>query len=218
MSNSDSENSQDDQKAKKKNYDYLLKIVLVGEPNIGKTSLLVRYMRGDFEDSAKQKVINQDFLEKIIDYDGLKLRVQVWDTAGQEKFRAITSSYYRKADGVIICFAIDNQKTFEAANNWVDEILKYGEANVDRKLVGLRTDLKKDVDSAAIEKLAKDLSLPYEETSAKDNINVEKCFADLISTILERRVGKANTMNNGKRVKKNPKNQNNKGNKGGCNI
>jgi len=100
------------------------------------------------------------------------------------------------------------------------KILKYGEANVDRKLVGLRSDLKKDVDFAAIDKLAKDLSLPYEETSAKDNINVDKCFSDLISTILERRVGKASTTNNGRRVKANKPNSKGKDKTGGggCNI
>jgi Ras-related protein Rab-1A len=165
-------------------YDYLFKFVLIGDSGVGKTSTMVRFFDDTF-DSRIPSSMGVDFryctlmsqrpITKIC-------KVQVWDTAGQEKFRAISAQYYRGAHGVILVFDITNRDTFAHIPDWVDQVRKYNKMNATILLVGNKCDLKsfRQVSEEEAKKLAADLELTYIETSAKDAHNIEHAFATLL--------------------------------------
>jgi len=180
--------------AEKKKYDFQVKIVMVGDVGAGKTSFLNRYIDDKFIDEDNTAV-PAEFVrlvrkEKFIDYHGKTIRAQLWDPAGQEKFRAITSSFFKKADGVMLCFPLDDAEKFSNLINWQDEILKYAESNVDKKIVGMKCDMPgRSVTADQITKLASEMNAPWIETSSKDGTNVHRCVQDFIDLIMERKVG-----------------------------
>ena len=102
-------------------YDYLFKILITGDPSIGKSSLLLRYIDDAFPESYLS-TIGVDFKIKNETIDNNKIKLQIWDTAGQERFRTITNSYYRNVNGIVIMYAIDNLKSFLDAKLWFEEV------------------------------------------------------------------------------------------------
>ena len=130
-------------------YDYLFKFLLVGDSGAGKSCLLLRFTDDTYTE-AYISTIGIDFKIRTIDLDGKITKMQMWDTAGQERFRTITSSYYRGAHGIIIVYDVTNQTSFNNVKDWLREIDQYACANVNRILVGTKSDLttKKVVDFA----------------------------------------------------------------------
>ena len=116
------------------------------------------------------------------------IKLQIWDTAGQEKFRTITSSYYRGAHGVIVVYDVTNRESFNNVKNWMGEITRYASENVNRVLVGNKCDIdsKKAVTTEEGKELADSLGIPFMETSAKTSINVEQSFLRMASEIKSR--------------------------------
>ncbi|RVE65193.1 hypothetical protein OJAV_G00134130 [Oryzias javanicus] len=168
-------------------YDYLFKLLLIGDSGVGKSCLLLRFADDTYTESYIS-TIGVDFKIRTIDMDGKTVKLQIWDTAGQERFRTITSSYYRGAHGIIIVYDVTEQESFNNVRQWLDEIDRYACENVSRLLVGNKSDLvgKKVVDAATAQDLASSLKIPFLETSAKSSDNVEKAFLTMASEIHKR--------------------------------
>ena len=162
----------------------IYKILLIGDANTGKTSILNVYKNDMFYDN-EVSTIGVEFMIKYIDFNGEKLKLQIWDTAGQERFKSITSSYYRGSDGVIIIFDISNRQSFINIKKWIQEIDKYTDNNLQKILIGNKFDLnyKRKVSYEESVEFANSLGINYIETSAKDNINIENIFTYLVKNI-----------------------------------
>ncbi|KAK5869210.1 hypothetical protein PBY51_010158 [Eleginops maclovinus] len=168
-------------------YDYLFKLLLIGDSGVGKSCLLLRFADDTYTESYIS-TIGVDFKIRTIDMDGKTVKLQIWDTAGQERFRTITSSYYRGAHGIIIVYDVTEQESFNNVKQWLEEINRYACENVSRLLVGNKSDLisKKVVDLSTGQDLASSLKIPFLETSAKSSDNVERAFLTMASEIHKR--------------------------------
>ncbi len=159
------------------------KIILVGNSTVGKTSILYRFMDNKFN-SKGAMTIGVDFGVKHVDIDdNTKVKLQIWDTSGQEKFRSITRSYYRGSDGIIVVFDLSNLTSFIDIRTWINSIIEF----VPDKpiiLVGNKCDLLKKVTKGHILDMMKDLNvIDYVETSAKNNINIQTVFDKISRSI-----------------------------------
>ncbi|KAK6295734.1 hypothetical protein J4Q44_G00334470 [Coregonus suidteri] len=176
-------------------YDYLFKLLLIGDSGVGKSCLLLRFADDTYTESYIS-TIGVDFKIRTIEMDGKTVKLQIWDTAGQERFRTITSSYYRGAHGIIIVYDVTDQESFNNVKQWLEEIDRYACENVSKLLVGNKCDLvsKKVVDYATGQEFALSLKIPFLETSAKNADNVEKSFLTMASEI-QKRVGSDGVQN-----------------------
>ncbi|PAA72475.1 hypothetical protein BOX15_Mlig021038g1 [Macrostomum lignano] len=168
-------------------YDYLFKLLLIGDSGVGKSCLLLRFADDTYTESYIS-TIGVDFKIRTIELDGKTIKLQIWDTAGQERFRTITSSYYRGAHGIIVVYDCTDQESFNNVKNWLQEIDKYASENVNKLLVGNKCDLtsKKVVDFATAKEYADKLGIVFLETSAKNATNVEQAFMSMASEIKSR--------------------------------
>jgi len=165
-------------------YDYLFKLLLIGDSGVGKSCLLLRFADHTYTESYIS-TIGVDFKIRTIDLDGKIIKLQIWDTAGQERFRTITSSYYRGAHGIIVVYDVTDIESFNNVKQWLNEIDRYACENVNKLLVGNKCDLvhKKAVDYETAKEFADKLSIPFLETSAKAATNVEKAFLTMAAEI-----------------------------------
>lgn len=167
-------------------YDYLYKIVLIGDSGVGKSSLLSRFTRNEFDLESKS-TIGVEFATRSIVVDGKVIKAQVWDTAGQERYRAITSAYYRGAVGAILVYDLSKQKTFENVGRWLLEVREHAESSIVTMLVGNKCDLRHlravPVDEA--KRYASESGLSFIEASALDSTNVEEAFTQTIKKVHE---------------------------------
>uniref|UniRef100_A0A8C2LQP4 RAB43, member RAS oncogene family n=1 Tax=Cricetulus griseus TaxID=10029 RepID=A0A8C2LQP4_CRIGR len=116
-------------------YDFLFKLVLVGDASVGKTCVVQRFKTGVF--SARQgSTIGVDFTMKTLEIQGKRVKLQIWDTAGQERFRTITQSYYRSANGAILAYDITKRSTFLSVPHWIEDVRKYAGSNIVQLLIG----------------------------------------------------------------------------------
>ncbi|AGO11490.1 AaceriABR220Wp [[Ashbya] aceris (nom. inval.)] len=167
-------------------YDYLFKLLLIGDSGVGKSCLLLRFADDTYTNDYIS-TIGVDFKIKTVELDGKTVKLQIWDTAGQERFRTITSSYYRGAHGIIIVYDVTDQESFNNMKTWLQEIDRYGTAGVVKLLVGNKNDLKdkKVVDFEVAREFADSLNIPVLETSALDSSNVEEAFLTMARQIKE---------------------------------
>lgn len=132
--------------AKKEGYDWLAKMLIIGDSGVGKTNILLRFCENNFLTSHLTTIGNSilnpgiDFKIKTIEIDGKKIRMQIWDTAGQERFKTITQTYYKGAMGIIMTYAVNDRDTFAAIENWIKQIKMHASDNVIRILVGNKSD------------------------------------------------------------------------------
>lgn len=166
-------------------YDYLFKLIVIGDTNTGKSCVLSRFTDDAFSNNFIS-TIGVDFKVKTINIDNKLIKIQCWDTAGQCRFRTITNSYYRGANGVIITYDITNKKSFDNIESWLTDVDKFSSDSAIRMLVGTKTDLteKREVAIEEVELLATKLNISYIETSAKENINIEDIFINLSTELL----------------------------------
>ncbi|KAG8005659.1 Ras-related protein Rab-19 [Nibea albiflora] len=169
-------------------FDFLFKIILIGDSNVGKTCVVQNFKSGFFSEK-QQNTIGVDFSVRTMDIEGKKVKMQVWDTAGQERFRTITQSYYRSAHGAIIAYDITRRPTFDSVAHWIKEVELYGATNVVLVLIGNKCDLEQErqvlFEEACI--LAKETGvLAALETSAKVSQNVEEAFMMMARELLAR--------------------------------
>lgn len=168
-------------------YDYLFKLLLIGDSGVGKSCLLLRFADDTYTESYIS-TIGVDFKIRTIELDGKTIKLQIWDTAGQERFRTITSSYYRGAHGIIVVYDVTDQESFNNVKQWLQEIDRYASENVNKLLVGNKCDLttKKVVDFTTAKEYADQLGIPFLETSAKNATNVEQAFMTMAAEIKNR--------------------------------
>ena len=166
-------------------YDYVLKIILVGDSGIGKSSLMLRFVDNMYTDTYIS-TIGVDFKTRIVPYRGKKIKLQIWDTAGQERFRNIVSSYYRTVHGILLTYDITQRSSFQHLQQyWMKDIIKYTDASI--MIVGTKSDLSKsrEVRSETAAEYAMQCGAAYMETSAQSTVNVEKVFTDLVAKIMD---------------------------------
>uniref|UniRef100_A0A0E0MS70 GTP-binding protein n=2 Tax=Oryza TaxID=4527 RepID=A0A0E0MS70_ORYRU len=168
-------------------YDYLFKLLLIGDSGVGKSCLLLRFADDSYLDSYIS-TIGVDFKIRTVEQDGKTIKLQIWDTAGQERFRTITSSYYRGAHGIIIVYDVTDQESFNNVKQWLNEIDRYASDNVNKLLVGNKSDLtaNKVVSSETAKAFADEMGIPFMETSAKNATNVEQAFMAMAASIKDR--------------------------------
>jgi len=180
-------------------YDYLFKLLLIGDSGVGKSCLLLRFADDTYTESYIS-TIGVDFKIRTIELEGKTIKLQIWDTAGQERFRTITSSYYRGAHGIIVVYDVTDQVSFNNVKQWLQEIDRYACENVNKLLVGNKCDLttKKVVDYNAAKEFADSLGIPFLETSAKNSTNVESAFLTMAGEIKKRLGGDSKPADDGK--------------------
>jgi len=168
-------------------YDYLFKLLLIGDSGVGKSCLLLRFADDTYTESYIS-TIGVDFKIRTIDLDAKTIKLQIWDTAGQERFRTITSSYYRGAHGIIVVYDTTDLESFNNVKQWLHEIDRYASENVNKLLVGNKSDLtsKRAVSFDQAKEFADSLGIEFIETSAKNSTNVEKAFMMMASQIKAR--------------------------------
>ncbi|CDJ56879.1 RAS small GTpase, putative [Eimeria maxima] len=171
----------------KPEYDFLFKLLLIGDSGVGKSCLLLRFADDTYTESYIS-TIGVDFKIRTIDLDGKTVKLQIWDTAGQERFRTITSSYYRGAHGIVVVYDVTDRESFSNVKNWMHEIERYATEGVSKLLVGNKSDLtaKKVVSYEEGKELADACNIRFIETSAKNAQNVEEAFHIMASEIKAR--------------------------------
>ncbi|KAI8566894.1 ras-related protein RABA5e-like [Rhododendron vialii] len=164
--------------------EYLFKVVIIGDSAVGKSNLLSRYARNEFNLHSKA-TIGVEFQTQSMEIDGKEVKAQIWDTAGQERFRAVTSAYYRGAVGALIVYDISRRTTFESVERWLEELKTHSDTTVARMLVGNKCDLEniRDISVDEGKSLAEAEGLFFMETSALDSTNVQKAFEIVIKEI-----------------------------------
>ena len=169
----------------------IYKIVVVGESNSGKTNIITKYCKNEF-DEVSRPTIGVEFFQKDLKvmnncktFDSVK--IQIWDTAGQERFRGMSNSYYRKASGVLLVFDLTNNFSFQNLEKWVAEIYLYCETMVEIILIGNKKDLvtNREIKLEEAQEFVRKHNFTYFETSAKDNSDqsIEHAFLDLAHRI-----------------------------------
>ncbi|KAJ7494501.1 ras family-domain-containing protein [Mycena galericulata] len=176
------------------NYDYLFKVVLIGDSGVGKSGLkitpdganavLSRFTRNEFNLESKS-TIGVEFATRSIDVDGKTVKAQIWDTAGQERYRAITSAYYRGAVGALLVYDIAKHATYVNVTRWLKELRDHADSNIVIMLVGNKSDLKhlRAVPTDEAKTFSTENGLSFIETSALDASNVEGAFQTILTDI-----------------------------------
>ncbi|KAH9324525.1 hypothetical protein KI387_004703 [Taxus chinensis] len=165
-------------------YDYLFKVVLIGDSGVGKSNLLSRFSRNEFSLDSKS-TIGVEFATRTIQIDGKTIKAQIWDTAGQERYRAITSAYYRGALGALLVYDITKNSSFDNVRRWLRELRDHADSNIVILMVGNKSDLNhlRDVSSDDAHILAEKEGLSFIETSALQSTNVEKAFQSVLTEV-----------------------------------
>ena len=179
--------------------DCVYKVLLLGDTTVGKTCFLMKYTDKTFQD-VHISTIGLDYRLKSMKLkNGKNVKLQIWDTAGQDRFRAITKNYYKGANGIILIYDVTNSKTYDNVKTWVSQIREEASPNTIVYLCGNKIDME-DLRILKTEdgvKLAEEFGFPFKETSAKEGININETFEDLIERIdtvyskLENNGGKA---------------------------
>ena len=185
-------------------YDYLFKLLLIGNSSVGKSSLLFRFVENVWDDNFVP-TIGVDFVRNIyliylyilqklktLEVNGKKVKLQIWDTAGQERFKNITASYYRGGNGVLVVYDITDRDSFENLNSWLIEIEKNANKNVYKLLIGNKCDLedKRKVTYQEGKDFATSNGMQFIETSAKNDTKVKDAFELLTQEIIKASITK----------------------------
>ncbi|EYU19954.1 hypothetical protein ABFS82_06G072500 [Erythranthe guttata] len=167
-------------------YDYLFKIVLIGDSGVGKSNILSRFTRNEFCLESKS-TIGVEFATRTLQVEGKTVKAQIWDTAGQERYRAITSAYYRGAVGALVVYDITKRQTFENVQRWLRELRDHADSNIVIMLAGNKTDLNhlRVVAERDAQLFAEKEGLSFLETSALEALNVEKAFQTILLDIYQ---------------------------------
>lgn len=174
----------DDEEEQEEFHHIQVKVLMVGDSGVGKTSLLLRYDGDNFQESYIT-TIGIDFKTKFLNVGDKRVRLQIWDTAGQERFRTITTSYFRGAQGILLCFDVDNRDSFNSIGSWLEQINSHADQNVCVIICATKCDAEREVTEEQGQALADKHGFTYIECSAKANINVVAAFEAIAHEIVE---------------------------------
>lgn len=165
-------------------YNFVFKVVLIGESGVGKSNLLSRFTKDKFSHDSRT-TIGVEFSTRTVQLCGLTIKAQIWDTAGLERYRAITSAYYRGAVGALLVYDITNHLTYESLEQWLKELYDHAAPHIVVMLVGNKTDQKSEraVSIEEAKSFAEKKGLLFLETSALDSTNVELAFHNVLAEI-----------------------------------
>jgi len=165
---------------------YSFTVMLLGDSCTGKTCLLIRYKDGTFMNNNFISTVGIDYRNKLVEVDKYRVKLQIYDTAGQERFRSITSSYYRDADALLLTYDVTNRLSFENIRNWLAQVKEYAKPTVQIILVGNKIDLasQRKIKAEEARQLAQAYAIPYIETSAKNGHNVSEAFNELARRLI----------------------------------
>ena len=165
--------------------DIYLKILLIGDTSVGKTSILCKYIDDEFSDTYLS-TIGIEFKIKSLIINGKKVLLRIWDTSGQERYRSITQNFYRNANGILFIFDITKKETFDNIKIWLTDSENCEDNKVAKMLIGNKIDLenKRKIDNETIKKFAEKKEMKYFEASAKEGINIDNIFRELAELIL----------------------------------
>ena len=166
-------------------YSYLFKYIIIGDTGVGKSCLLLQYTDKRFRHDH-DLTIGVEFGSRLMRVNGTDIKLQIWDTAGQESFRSITRSYYRGAACALLVYDVTRRETFTHLENWLEDAIENGNSEMTIALVGNKSDLdqKRNVSYEEGERFAKAHNLVFIETSAKLSTNVEEAFSVAAENIL----------------------------------
>ncbi|TDH11436.1 hypothetical protein EPR50_G00060650 [Perca flavescens] len=165
-------------------YNFVFKVVLIGESGVGKSNLLSRFTKNEFSHDSRT-TIGVEFSTRTVQLSGFTIKAQIWDTAGLERYRAITSAYYRGAVGALLVYDITKHLTYESVERWLKELYDHADPHIVVMLVGNKTDLESErsVPNEEAKDYAEKNGLLYLETSALESTNVEAAFNTVLSEI-----------------------------------
>ncbi|XP_040020467.1 ras-related protein Rab-25b [Gasterosteus aculeatus] len=165
-------------------YNFVFKVVLIGESGVGKSNLLSRFTKNEFSHDSRT-TIGVEFSTRTTQLSGFTIKAQIWDTAGLERYRAITSAYYRGAVGALLVYDITKHLTYESVERWLKELYDHADPHIVVMLVGNKSDLESEraVPNEEAKDFAEKNGLLFLETSALESTNVEAAFNDVLSEI-----------------------------------
>ena len=165
-------------------YKMIFKVVIVGDSGVGKTNILLRYLKNEFNEESKATV-GVEFGTKKMRIDNSNIKVQIWDTAGQERYRSITSAYYRGAHGALVVYDITSKKSFDSVEKWVNDLKTNGEPKMVIMVIGNKADKEEERIIAKVDGEAKSQrnNVAFLETSALTAENIEQAFEEVIQKL-----------------------------------
>ena len=193
-----------------KEYDYLFKLLLIGDSGVGKSSLTLRFVDYTWDESF-EPTIGVDFVRKFniiifqkivtLDIKGKIAKLKIWDTSGQERFRSITTSYYKVPHGILVVYDITKRESFKNLNYWLSQIEQYSNNNILKLLIGNKCDLesKREVSFQEGKEFAEKNGMKFIETSAKTDQKVSEAFESFVDDFIrsmEKKLNKSNEENN----------------------
>ncbi|CAF3024419.1 unnamed protein product [Rotaria socialis] len=173
-------------------YDFIFKLVLIGDSSVGKSNLLLRFTRNEFRLDT-QSTIGVEFAYKQVLIEGKKIKTQVWDTAGQERFKTVIPQFYRGSEGALAVFDLTKPESFDHIITWIEELHRHTPSDVPIVLVGNKSDLvdQRKISREQATRLAEQLNISYLETSALTSSNVEQAFLTIVNSIFYKKMPKA---------------------------
>ena len=165
-------------------YEFMFKVVLVGDMSVGKTNIIAKYLKNDFSEDYKT-TIGVEFHSKIAKVEGHVVKAQIWDTCGQERFKSITDSYYKGAKGAFVVYDITRKNTFESVDSWISALRSAADKNLNIIIIGNKSDLEdqRQVETEQGEEKAQNNEAAFLETSAYSGDNIDKAFDNMITDV-----------------------------------
>ena len=165
-------------------YEFMFKVVLVGDMSVGKTNIIAKYLKNDFSEDYKT-TIGVEFHSKIAKVEGHVVKAQIWDTCGQERFKSITDSYYKGAKGAFVVYDITRKNTFESVDSWISALRSAADKNLNIIIIGNKSDLEdqRQVETEQGEEKAQNNEAAFMETSAYSGDNIDKAFDNMITDV-----------------------------------
>ena len=168
-------------------YDMMVKVIIIGDSGVGKTNIMSKFLKNKFMEESKATV-GVEFGSKLFDLNGHKIKAQIWDTAGQEKYKSITGAYFKGSKGALVVYDITQKSTYEYLEKWVNDLKSAGDPKITIILIGNKSDLEENrqVSKEQGEEKAKSFGCAFLETSALSGDNIDKAFNMMVKEIFEK--------------------------------
>ena len=167
-----------------------ISLIVVGDTLVGKTASVVYYCSQEDATTYSAATVGIDFMKKEVEYEGKTIPIRIWDTAGQERFRSLATSFFKRTNGVAICYDITDRVTFEHCAYWMDQVVTKSQIGVPVILIANKIDLESDrvVSYEEGKAVADQYCIPFFETSAKDGRGINEAFGKLVNDVLARKL------------------------------